>query len=773
MTGDKNVFNKAINAGHSAAWDQNWDKAAENYRIAVDEFPDNPKALRNLGLSLFQLKRLEESMQTYMQAAKIDDKDSLTMERIALIAERLGQIDLVVDYGMKASNLFMENNHVDKAIDNLLRVIMVDPANTEAHTNLAFIYEKTDRKPLAIKENLALAFLYQHNGKLEKAESHVNRSLELDPKHPEAINAKNLLMNGETLPEPSRLKGGTGPLRMADIRQMEKSTDDKNKLDPISEAVKTALTRMASALFELSSRIEKDLVNEPSGNSENQDELPGDDQNEENPSLIKNHLGQAIDAQTHGQNQQAGRELEDALKNGFQEPALYFDLGFLQASDNHLESALRYLEQSINHQAYSLASRLLMGDIHLKMEQQGEACRHYLEALKLADSMVVPSDQVESIRQLYEPIIECYDHEEDKEEQEKICHVIDELLNQPDWRKKVEDGRAQLPESDKDSMLLPLAHLITQTKGSQVIDAMRNVRELVRQKKYRSAMEEAYFSLQYAPTYLPLHSLISDILLKQENQVEALAKLLVIANAYKVRGENQQATAFFRKIMKLSPMDVNIHNRLIDHLISQGQVDEALNEYIQLAELYYNQAELDLARKTYTNALKYCQNADTNNNSSTRILKRMADIDMQRLDLRQASRIYEQIRTIDPDDPDTRRAIIDLYIRLGKSPQADAEIDNYFVQLSSHYKREEAIHFLEDLMLIHPREEILFRHLAEEYRLAGRVEKAAAQLNELVDLYIEEKKIPSAIQVLETIISMDPPDSEIFQNKINTLQRQA
>jgi tetratricopeptide (TPR) repeat protein len=99
MTGDINIFNKAINAGHSAAWDQDWSKAVEKYRTAVDEFPENPKALRNLGLSLFQLKKLEQSMQIYRQAASLDSKDSLTMERIALIAERLGQIDLVVDYG--------------------------------------------------------------------------------------------------------------------------------------------------------------------------------------------------------------------------------------------------------------------------------------------------------------------------------------------------------------------------------------------------------------------------------------------------------------------------------------------------------------------------------------------------------------------------------------------------------------------------------------------------------------------------------------------------
>ena len=772
MTGDKTVFNKAINAGHSAAWDQNWTKAAEYYQAAVDEFPENPKALRNLGLSLFQLKRLEESMQVYLKAAEFDNKDSLTMERIALIAERLGQIDIVVEYGMKASTIFMENNHIDKAIDNWLRVIMVDPENTEAHSNLANVYEKTGRKPLAIQEYLAMAALYQRKGQRTKAEEYINKAIEIDPNSNQSIKARETLSSGEDLPEPIRMKGGTGPLRMADIRQMESAGTTDQALDPVSEARKTALMKMAGALFELSTRIDQTPDENRKALDEILEEPEGGEKDKENLTLIKKHLGQAIDAQTHGKDSDAREELEHALKNGFHDPALFFDLGFLHAREDRLESALRYLEQAYRQKEYNLASRLLMGEIHLKMEHPGEACREYLEALRIADSMIVPGDKSESIRQMYDPIIESYDNDEDVEEQEKICQVIDELLNNPDWKKKVEDGRAQLPENEDDSMLLPLGHLITQAKGSEVIDAMRSVRELIKEKKYRSAMEEAYFSLQYAPTYLPLHSLIGDILLKQDNQAEALAKMSVIADTFQVRGESDQATGMYKKIMKLSPMDVNAHNRLINHLISQGQTDDALVEYIKLAELYYNQAELDLARKTYTSALKYCQNSKSNNNASIRILKRMADIDMQRLDLRQAGRIYEQIRTIDPDDPDTRKAIVDLYIRLGKLPQADAEIDNFFVQLSSNYKRDEAMRFLEDLLVIHPREELLIRHLAEEYRLAGRVEKAVEQLTVLEDIYSEGNNKSGAMQVLESIISLNPPERDDYLKKLNALKGQ-
>ena len=38
--------------GHSAAWDQHWDKAAAAYRKALGEFPNHPKALSSMGLAL-------------------------------------------------------------------------------------------------------------------------------------------------------------------------------------------------------------------------------------------------------------------------------------------------------------------------------------------------------------------------------------------------------------------------------------------------------------------------------------------------------------------------------------------------------------------------------------------------------------------------------------------------------------------------------------------------------------------------------------------------
>ncbi len=83
MPGREDIFQKAMNEGHSFAWDQEWDKAAVAYRRALQEFPDHPKALNSLGLALYQQGEFEEAMQIYKRVAQVSPQDPVPMEKLA------------------------------------------------------------------------------------------------------------------------------------------------------------------------------------------------------------------------------------------------------------------------------------------------------------------------------------------------------------------------------------------------------------------------------------------------------------------------------------------------------------------------------------------------------------------------------------------------------------------------------------------------------------------------------------------------------------------
>lgn len=766
MAGRDDVFQKAMNEGHSAAWDQLWDKAAASYLVALREFPDNPKALNSLALAQFQMQHFDQALETYKVVAKLTPDDPVPVEKIAQLSERTGDIHTAVTAASQAAELYLKSREVEKAIENWTRVTQLDPSQPVAHSRLALVYEKLNQPAKAVIEYLALASLLQHAGNPQKAEELVDHALALVPNSPEARNAKAMLRSGQVLPRAVRPKGGTGPLRMAQLRESQAPVQEaESDLDPIGEARKKALQALADLLFELT-----DDSSERQSRRGLQTLMRGTGQlAQSDQARILLHLSQAIDSQTKGHESQAAEELEHALEAGCNVPALHFDLGWLRSRSERFESALRHLQECIRHDDYGLAAHLLSGQIYQKIGKLNEAAAESLQALKLADSSVVPPDQSDSIRQLYEPLVEAQQNASDSQATGRLCANIQELLVRGDWRSHLLRAREQLPRTP-DGSLLPLAEVLIQAQSSQVLESINTINQLARAGQLRSAMDEAFLAVIGAPTYLPLHTLIGDLLIREGHTEDAITKFGVVAHAYGVRGEAAQATNLLRRILQLAPMDMSVRTRLIDQLTARGQVDEAISEYIELADIYYRLAELDAARKTYATALRLAQQSGANRQWSVQILRRMADIDLQRLDWRQALRVYEQIRTLRPDDEPVRKQLVELNLRLAQPEQAVAELDSFTTYLTNNGRNAEALAFLESLVSEQPTQVILRRALAEEYRKAGRTGDAVAQLDAAGESLMQAGDKQGVIEVVNQILRMNPPNATQYRELIAQLQ---
>lgn len=768
MPGREDIFQKSMNEGHSHAWDQEWSKAASAYRNALQEMPDHPKALNSLGLALFQQGEFEEALQIYKRVAQVSPQDPAPMEKLAQLLERTGHLKEAINAAFKAADLFLNQRDVDKAIENWVRVTSLDPEHVLAHSRLALAHEKLGHKTQAVAEYIAVASLVQRTGNMEKTAELVGKALKIMPESAEAKQAQTLLRSGQLLPKPLRPKGGTGPIAMAQVKQLDKPKKESDSgLDPIAEARQKALTRLAEILFDYST---DDGASQQQARRGMQALMRGTGQlnlHQNEQARVVLHLGQAIDLQSKGRDPQAAEELEHALEAGFTHPALYFNLGLLRSNDDRLESALRHLAHAVKHNDFNLATRLLMGQINQKLGRLEQAAIEYLEALKLADAAVVPAEHADEIRQMYEPLIEAQSAQTDEEANKRLCDNINGLLMRKNWRDHLHKSREQMPKGD---MLMPIADVILQAQSSQVLEAINHVHQLARAGQLRTAMEEAFNALVSAPTYLPLHTLMGDLLVRENHTQEAIAKFSAVAQAYSVRGETAQATKILKRVIQLAPMDMKARTKLIDQLVARGQVDDAIREYIELADTYYRLAELDNARKTYTTALRVVQQAGADRQWNVHILQRMADIDMQRLDWRQAIRVYEQIRTIRPDDEGARRNLIDLSLRLGQSAQAAAELESYISYLQTSNNSARAVPFIEELLQERPDDETLRRNLAQAYHQAGRMEEAVKELDALAESMLDTGKKEEAVVVINQILLMNPPNADQYRQLLRQLQ---
>ena len=215
MTEREKRYRDAINQGHSAAWDQDWERAAVFYRQALGEKQDEPNALTSLALALFKLQAYDEALQYYIRAYKLAPQDPVPLEKAATLYEILGKPTVGADVAVRAAELYLKSGDVEKAIENWSRALGMNSEHLGAHSRLAIVYERMQRVPQAVREYIHIASLMQYAGERDKAVQAVNRALKISPTHGEAQQALAMLRDNIQIPKPAKPKGGTGPLQQS------------------------------------------------------------------------------------------------------------------------------------------------------------------------------------------------------------------------------------------------------------------------------------------------------------------------------------------------------------------------------------------------------------------------------------------------------------------------------------------------------------------------------------------------------------------------------
>ncbi len=688
VSGNEDLFRRSMNQGHSAAWEGRWDQAVEHYGRALKEFPENPPTLNSLALAHFELGNLEKAMELYKHASRLSPEDPLPVEKMAQIYRQTGRTKESAQYSMKAAELYLSLRDADKAIKNWTRVIRLEPENIDAHARLALVYEKLGRTPQAVTEHIAVAALQQHAGMLDEARSTGEHALQLNPKNREAQQAVAMLQARKQLPKPVRQGGISGPLRLPagpakPASNVSQKLEFEKGPDPIEEATQSALRSLAAMLFDLTP-LEGDAPRRTNTlRSFARVVSTGLMTRGFDEKAIVRHLNQAIQLGSQGKSEEASAEFKAVIEAGLDHPAAHFMLGVLLFNQGQKEAAQPSFQKAVKHADFSLASRLLQGNYLIGQNRPQEAVVEYLQALKIANSAVVSEDKGEALRGQYEPLIAEEAQNTSETETRQLCENIRHLLMRSNWRIGVHEARGQLPGMPKNAPPTPLAEILTHANSGRLVDALAYINELSREGYSHTAMEEAFAALQFSPAYLPLHIHIGELLLMNDRPGPAIQKLSTVARTYSARGESDRATQMYERIVDVSPLDVDSRTHLVEQLTAQGQVKQAINHILELADVYYRLAQLDQARETYEKALRLSQGTEMDTAWTVQILHQIADIDMQRLDWRKALLVYEQVRTLAPEDETARLNLVQLNLRIGQEGKASTELENYLSLLNS------------------------------------------------------------------------------------------
>jgi len=772
MTFAQSDFQTKLNKGHAALWDHDWDGAVQAYHDALMTTPDHQTALASLGLALFYQKNYSEALRIFQKLARENPLDPMPMERIARIYEREGLLREAANCFYQAGELQLKNRDLERAFADYRAVLRFDPQNQSVRARMGMVFSKLGKKKEAIAEFIDLAALVQRSGDENKALQILEYASQINPDSFEVRNAIAALRNFQHIPLREVEAESTGALRMAQVREIESSQgapDSQTSYDPITEARLAALEAIADVLFEETSP--KSAQNTPyapatrgGGLESLSGHLPIDHKN------IQLLIGHTIDLHSAGKNDEAAVELEKAISAGLNLPAADFMLGLL-TSESDPQKSYSHLKRSINDPSYALASRLLCGEISLNAADLATATSHYLYALMLADCETVPEDQALELYQLYQPILESQNLINQEKDMRNLCAAISGQLNRQGWRSYMLEARKQLPQQPEGALPLPLVEMLIDSSSSRLVESLSEMKQLIEQGKHRTAMEESFRALTYAPNYLPLHIQMGEILINEGRVAEAIEKFLLVAKLYTIRNDNTSAVRLLTRVTHLAPMDVTVRKTLIDLLRTEGSPDDMIQQYMELANVHYLLADLEEARRVYHAALNLARQARSSREQSLKILNRLADIELQSLNWKEAIMVYEQIRSLLPMDAAPRIALVDLYYRLNLNNAAINEVDAYLKLLETENKTQEIEKFLDDLLIEHPDNIDIYQRLTAYLVSSGQLEAAVTRLDVLAERLMVEKNIAGTAEVVTQIIALNPPNRADYEKLYQEITR--
>lgn len=739
MPGNREAYERAMNEGHNAAWDQDWPVAIAAYGRAVQEFPEDPEAHIHWGLALLQDNRLEDALRVYRRAQQLSPDDPIPLEKSADVLERMGRLKEAAQQYVQVSDVYLGLRDMPKAIGNWERATQLSPGLVPIHFKLAQAYERIGDKNKAIREYITLAFNFQRMNENDKAIKAVERALRLDKNNIQAINTMRALKSGAKImlptddnqaPPKSASKSSAASSNDFDLfgsEQKQSSAVESDPLGPLGEAMNAALSMLAQFV------VESGSLDAAGGDALQAMEL-------QRQQLYDNAIS-------------AYQRAEGKLRH----PALKLNLGALLLLTDRAEHAIKALGEAVSTPQLAAGALHGLGQAHFKIGKHRKAAEFLIRSLQTVDmSLAVSGEEASELMQVYDSLVislEGRTEESIASVNERFMH----LLTGKDWRMRIADARRHLGEiltagEGEQGMW----DFLIASRTDEFTESITAIDRYISQGLLTLAMDEAHHVIEYSPYYLPVHIRMADIMMKEGRVRQAITKYDVVARSYMTRGETDKAASILQEVLEMAPLDIGVRTTLIDLLRTEGQDAEALNHYIALADTYKELGNFDMARETYAVAERTARKIEAPSAKLVEIKHRVADIDQMRLDMRRAQKVYEEIVQLEPDDERAYRMLVDIAYNQNNPIEAIKHLDKLLGLYARNKQVTRITQLLEELVNRHRNDTGLRSRLASIYARLGRKEDAVEQLNALVDLQLEAGHHNDAKETLRQIIALKP-----------------
>lgn len=741
MAGNRDAYEQAMNAGHNAAWDQEWMLAIQSYGRAIQEFPDDPEAHIHLGLALLEVGRLPDALKVYSRAHQLAPQDPIPLEKSADVLERLGRQREAAQQYINVAEIYFSQRDLDKTIANWERATRLTPGLVAVHGKLAQLKERIGDNAGAVRQYLILAYHFQRLGDNEKALKSAQRALRLEKSNSQVLNTIRALESGHAigLPPDEHIPSGRQSESSLDGRSLGSDAVEDNVLGPLGEAMTTSLTMVAYDVME-------------SGNLD----------------AAASDALQAMEFQRQGLQAEAIKAYQKASTR-LTYPALKLNLGGLLLREGNHEDAVRLLTEALREPKLEAGAYHGLGQAYFHLRQYGKAANSLIQAMRAVDSgQALSQEEIFEQTNVYEPLLKTLEGR-DEELLLLICRRFQRLLQGKEWHIRVAETRRQIEETMRDQGIEGAFEILVASHGDELTEAISRIDRYYRQNLLTLAMDEAHHAIEVSPHYLPVHTRMAEIMMREGRLRQAINKYTAIAKTYLVRGEYDRSSAILTQVLQMAPLDINVRQSLIELLETEQRWNEAIDQYIELADTYNQLGSFEQSRDTFGVAERLARRVAAPGETIVRIKHRMADIDQMRLDMRRAQKGYEEILQLAPEDERAHRMLVDLNYRQGNHIEGIRRLDQLLGIWARSRQLNKITQLLEELVTLYGNDTGLRSRLAAIYRQIGRKPDAIVQLDALGELQLEAGLHREAANTIRQIIALEPEGVEEYRRLLAQL----
>ena len=755
MAGKQKVYDEAMAMAASFSWDQNWADAVKSYRAALTEFPEDSAAFAGLGTAYFELAQYESAIRVFQRALKAEPNNLDILDKIGESLEKLGRLEDAAKTYVYNGNVRAKQGQVNDAIAVWERAVQLNPDLTQARNNLAQAYARTGKPNEAVAELITLAAIFQEQNDPQKAAQCLKGGAQIDRNNRYLQAAQQALENGTSI-RAARLEFEEQPAFTHDLTF---PAEDSLEEDPFS--------------FDAADEAEDDKAHSPRQKAELlameelanvlfEDASQYANQLKTSKTQIDGLISQAIDWQTRENVPKAIETYEKIIASGFTHSGTFFKLACLYLDSNQPDKAIKYFNQAKKEKTYFLGANFALGECYRALDDVNQALTYLIEVLKITDLTRSDRTSTQELNQLYLAVQENYTNHDNPESVRRFVNTLIDLLSGKDWENQIVQARQRLGVGD-DTQVSAWIEFLEAGQTEIILSAMANTAEYIRQNMLMTAAEACYWAVQHVPNYLPLHMRLAEIYLKQGRIENGINKYLSVADVYQIRGNMSQVAAIYQRVLAVAPMDVTVRSKLIELNSTLGDFDAAMEHYQILADAYYQLAQVDKALEVYQASLELAPKTPDPKRWQVNILSIMGDIYNQRVDWRSAVHVYEQLRQIAPEDARMMAQLVELYFKLNQRQQATEVLDHLISHHQETQNQQTIIQILRNLVELRPQEMQIRQRLADFYVILGMRQEALEHYNVLGEMQLDAGLPDSAAQTIEKIIELGPDDLDAYR----------